>query len=192
MRNLLIARIWKVGASNSVLESPVSSLLIDECWDGLPTPRQTQRMRIRIHSHAEFPLPVAKRGGGEVAESDVPTKPLKHSICAWKGTWHPHGRVCVSVCGQPHRPNFTSFPPTNRGTCQHFVVISVSAVASSSPPPIRPCVHPFAACVSVCLLILLSSLHSHLTAVNIRFTCDWIILELAKGNNILACIQCIK
>lgn len=77
-----------------------------------------------------------------------------------------------TVCGQPHRPNFTSFPPTNRGTCQHFVVISVSAVASSSPPPILPCVHPFAACVSVCLLILLSSLHSHLTAVNIRFTCD--------------------
>jgi len=181
MRNLLIARIWKVEFSNWLGVSR-TEILGDGCHHGLPTPQQTQRMRIRIHSHAEFPLPVANKGVGQETcqlnrlstqfarekELDTHTHVL---ACMWVWMWVGN-RIGLRL---PH-------PPTaaHVSTLLWFPFpLSLHPVTPS--PVIHPCAFTPSSHVWVCLLILLSSLNSHLTAVSIRFGCEWYVLEFGKG-----------
>lgn len=182
MQDSLIARIWKV-------ENPV--------WVGVSSESSltAKRWMLRRLSDATansaytFPCGVSVSGEGAGAGArDVPTKPLKHSICAWKGTWrhthshtHTHMWVLTDRIGPTaapshhHRPRHMSALCCDfRFRCRYILLVATALQCPSSVYPfwwewvcVRVCQCVWA---SVCLLILLSSRQSRLTAVSIRFS----------------------
>lgn len=82
-----------------------------------------------------LPLPSPRAPLLARAQADVPTKPLKHSICAWKGTWHPqqtHTRR-IHTCTHTHsHPLLTPFTHTLTHSLSHVCLCAATAAHVST------------------------------------------------------------